>query len=613
MATWMKAYKFEILTIILACIVINIVIYLKGHGLSILFLDTDDYMRLIRIQDFFVNKDLADHVIARCNYPFGCDLHWTRFYDFFIILPTYIVNLFLKNINQSIEYVGFFISPVVKLVTAILLLKVFQRIMTTYNSWLASILYCVNPFLMSIGSFGRPDHHAFIVLFLMIYMCILFASIDESLASRKQTIFAAITASLCIWISPETLIVLIITDTILFVYAFFKNYELTYLIKKNSLVFLFLSAIVFIFAPFSVSNAVAFVWSVIMTAVSVRQNGTNIFVILLQLITVIGFSIFFVAEYDKISAVHVSLYLVSVVFFTMNNLKNRFSLCCITALIIGVIYLYCYPDFLKGMSANVTDYVRHIWLNQVAEMQSPLKGDVKWPFVVYAVISYAAIIIKIMEIKSKKDVSSIKWWMLIALSACYTLLAGFAYRMWTYSALFGLPIIVSICMEDRIVKMHKYVKICLAFFFTGEFLVCMGATVNETRSKRHSYAEKELFLELDKISNAPVVIMAHSNEGPQILYYTKHNAVGAPYHRQQQGIISSHEVILAPYNREVVKAHLLTTKSDYIFLRKEHADARKKNLCQLINENNIPEGLTVVPFSKKFQNIILLKVDRNRL
>ena len=82
----------------MSCCYIN----LFGEGLN--FIDTDDFMRVVRIREFFDHYDLNDYLIARSNYPYGCELHWTRLYDFFIIGLTWIVDLFADSLEQSINY-----------------------------------------------------------------------------------------------------------------------------------------------------------------------------------------------------------------------------------------------------------------------------------------------------------------------------------------------------------------------------------------------------------------------------------------------------------------------------------------------------------------------------
>ena len=100
---------------------------------------------------------------------------------------------------------------------------------------------------------------------------------------------------------------------------------------------------------------------------------------------------------------------------------------------------------------------------------------------------------------------------------------------------------------------------------------------------------------------------------PEILYFTKHRAVGAPYHRQYQGIISSYEVMEADYNRDTVKRNLLNTDAAYILIKKPKPDKNRHDLPHMIASNIIPAGMNVVKFPPKFKDIVILKTDKSRL
>jgi asparagine N-glycosylation enzyme membrane subunit Stt3 len=134
---WIRKNKIEIIILVVAGTLVSLGCYLQTFGWRMTFHDTDDYMRLVRTREFFKNYDLSNAIISRSNVPFGCDLHWTRFYDFFIIVPTYILNLFIDSIDKSIEYVCFFISPVMKSATIAIFFSVVQKLMKKDDAFFA--------------------------------------------------------------------------------------------------------------------------------------------------------------------------------------------------------------------------------------------------------------------------------------------------------------------------------------------------------------------------------------------------------------------------------------------------------------------------------------------
>ena len=112
-----RATELVILGIMYLAVMSYCYIILFGDGIH--FIDTDDFMRVVRIREFFNHNDLDNCIIARSNYPYGCELHWTRLYDFFIIGLTWIIDLFADSQEQSIDFACFIISPIIGLVSMV--------------------------------------------------------------------------------------------------------------------------------------------------------------------------------------------------------------------------------------------------------------------------------------------------------------------------------------------------------------------------------------------------------------------------------------------------------------------------------------------------------------
>jgi hypothetical protein len=103
--------------------------------------------------------------------------------------------------------------------------------------------------------------------------------------------------------------------------------------------------------------------------------------------------------------------------------------------------------------------------------------------------------------------------------------------------------------------------------------------------------------------------MAHTNDGPTILYYTKHSVVGTPYHRQPQGIISSFKVMEDKYDEKIVKDILKATQSSYLLIRKKrYAEAKVQSLPQMIINNIPPKWVKIIRLPPKFSDVIVAKI-----
>ena len=231
--------------------------------------------------------------------------------------------------------------------------------------------------------------------------------------------------------------------------------------------------------------------------------------------------------------------------------------------------------------------------------------------------------------KYKNDLhKAIFWLIIIACSSVYLVLSGLANRMLFFSSLFSLPLLLDLGMNSVYVeKINKWGRMAITLFITLLFIFVTdssdGENENENDVQKDKYTTQELFAEIE-LSPTPVVIMAHSNDGPNILYYTKHCAVGAPYHRQQEGIISSYKVMEATYNEEEVKKELQKTDASYILIIKSPArynitankktNNRKQSLPDMIiSGKNYPKWISIVKLPSKFHDVIVAKINKQKI
>jgi hypothetical protein len=251
-------------------------------------------------------------------------------------------------------------------------------------------------------------------------------------------------------------------------------------------------------------------------------------------------------------------------------------------------------------------------------MKSPFEhGDFLF-FVTCAAIVSISVINKIMQLFRKKNTAGTEdvIWLIVTLNAIfYTIFAGMAYRMLPYAMMFSLPLTVDFGMNSDFTKsLGNVSKIFLTGFISAFFVFCT-ASWDHRKDKEEkisaSYTKEELFEMLDNLSEKPVVIMAHVNDGPQILYYTKHSVVGAPYHRQTEGIIFSYKVTEEKYDEKTVREILEKTDSSYIFIRKEqYKNAKTNSLAKMITENAAPERIEIIKLPPQFDDVVIAKIKK---
>ncbi|MDR2794736.1 MAG: hypothetical protein LBB12_03095 [Holosporaceae bacterium] len=643
--TLLKKYRLEIILII-AGLIASFMCYARVHffvcffgDYKMHFFDTDDYITLVRIRDFFTHYDLANSVIARANVPFGGDLHWTRFYDFFLIIPSYILNFFLDSINDATEYVGFFIAPFLKSITIIIVFKLFQKIMSRTAAFLATFAYAVNVAINYSNMFGRPDHHALILLFLCIYLYFITVLAESNFQNSSACLKSAVASAICVWISPETLIILLLAEAMLFLFVHQDTEKLKMLYRKNMITSCSIGVIIFLFCPFSWIN-IFFFGSLLlyrfMDANKCALRDIGIFVFLIILYSAIP-----QAEYDKISTVHLVLYICISACFKIAQLGEKYApqrqtiFALFSGGIMGIVYLLMFPKFLYGLDADISEALRKTWLETcVDELKSPFAfgANSSIYFSIHLIMTCVAIYGKIsdliMEKRSSKDVI---WWILITCSCCYMFFASCADRMRATSVFLSMPLIVEMGMNGVIMKMWpRFLKIFMtcAIAFCPEMVQKYQpilSTLIDGNGKfqkicsayKEAYQHENRFFKfLNDISVAPSVILTYLGKSSLTLYYTKHKVVGIPYHRQEKGILSYFAVIEKEYNEEIVKKILYITQTSYIFISKHAVYANpsaRTTFAGMIAEGKYPDWISIVNIPAEFNDVILARVDQIKL
>ena len=627
----LKGNTAELLVSCILYVVMTGYCYFAYSNNGINFIDTDDFMRVVRIREFFSNFDLNNYVISRCNYPHGCELHWTRLYDFLIIGLTWIVDLFTDSIDLAINYACFTISPAIGLVCVIFSFKILGYLLPKNNVLLTTVLLFVSPLFFLWFTFGRPDHHAFLILCLLIYIYYVIKAILEDSKDEYEHIKTAISAAACVWASPETLVVILATNAVLFL-SYLDDFQKTLHLHFTNLITACLVGTVAMIPELSGLRSYcivicAFLMLAPYTALTQLSFKRSAFFRYWHYICLIFMMYYLVeiepVEYDKISIVHVSLFLCLATLFAVNmqliGQKSQLYYAIMWAGVIGVIFLCMFPRFLMGMSANVPKLVKNIWLSKVNELQSPFIKDIWAIFSAYAIINVIAIVVKIQELKKQKlSGKNIIWIIFTALAAIYLVLGSFACRMIPYSVIFGTPIVVNLGMSSKYVKkLSRLSRMILTMFICIIYilLILWIYDLFETPEPKNcqKYSDKELYECIDNLSFSPAVIMANSNDGPKLLYYTKHYVIGAPYHRQTQGIIASYVVTQMKIDPSEVRRTLKKTGSQFIFVNRSLKDQSTKSFAAEIVSGNLPKWISVVKIPEKFSQHCVFRVDQELL
>jgi hypothetical protein len=524
-------------------VIIQVIVFYFALELNNLQLvDTDCYMRLVRVQQLFTTGDWYNDVIYRSNWPYGEVLHWSRLLDVILIIGAYI-GTFVVDFNTALFWWGMFISPVVHIFT---LLSLVWAARVGFNQ--ESIVRLVFLFLGQIGIWGycyigRPDHHSILLcLFLLLFGCCI-RMVDNRYGLRYG-IYAGILAATAMWVSVEALAAIFMVMCILTILWIGKVEKFAAQGEAFSLTLLLFCAIYIVieFPPIRVLEVV----------------------------------------YDKLSLVHVVVFLLSTLFWMQirwiayKSRSQRFGIVIVFSCISGIILQYYFPGIFHGPFAGIDPRIIPIWLSKVQEMQ-PLLDFSRWGIVEMLIyIGPMTICLPYMVYRAiiRREVFTREWLVYGVGMSIYIPLALYQAR-WSAYAEVVMLFPMAFILQEYISKLDNRCKnnwrVIVKALFTvvfcfGYFMFAQLVLPFEEVKEPITVTKMAIFLnDPSQLGAIPKTIATDVDFGPEILYRTSHRVIATPYHRNGDGIIFMNELMKAQTDNEVYQL-LCQRKVDLILL-----------------------------------------------
>lgn len=513
--------------------------------------DTDCYMRLNRVVQLHESGEWYGSIYHRSNAPFGETLHWTRPLDALLIAGAWIASP-LFGFKNGLFWWGVLISPFLLAASVLFLPWAFRPLLGTSTSNIVSILFLFQVGVLSQFYIGRPDHHSLLGFTFIISTGLILRIILDPFNKPICYIYGMMGA-ISMWLHVESIMLIFLSFFLLGLFWIFDdegNFEHKNL-QYSLALFIFTGAVLFLERP----------WH--------------------DLIRI---------EYDKVSIVHLFIFglicLFWIVISYFNKLQQlfheqrrvqRFTIASFGAVIVLLFVLLVFPGFYRGGYADIDPRILPIWLNGVEEVQSPLHRDFLTPLI--QILGSAILgIIYIVVLIWKKHNEKLKGWVfmlagiLLFASACM-----FERRLIAYGHI--MTIVPLAALLDSVLRWESTYPIRLHFLklirplfrpltiavFCAGFLL-IGYICQNMMGKEPSATGKDIVPlaqmcnELNKLDTKqarPPRILAFIDYGPEILYRTRYEVVGTPYHRNAQGILDTFKIMTA---KSYDEAHELIRK-----------------------------------------------------
>lgn len=197
--------------LVIAIAVVLIVVIQTGAALNGIspvltggLVDTDDYMRLVRVEYLWQSGAWFDAVIPRIDPPNGLALHWTRPMDILLLAGAGVASPFL-GFHAALFWWGALISPVLMIVS--LCAVVWAAAPVLPRSWLplTALLFVAQPGDLARFMVGRPDHHGLLILLFIVSLGFALRVLTNP-GRMFDAVAAGLTGALAIWVSIESLV-----------------------------------------------------------------------------------------------------------------------------------------------------------------------------------------------------------------------------------------------------------------------------------------------------------------------------------------------------------------------------------------------------------------------
>lgn len=560
-------------------------------------LDTDDYMRLVRVTHLWQSGAWFDAVIPRIGPPVGLALHWTRPMDILLLAGAVPVSLFL-DFQAALFWWGAIVSPVLLIASLCAIAWAAAPVVPRPGLPLVAFVFVAQPGVLSRFMVGRPDHHGLLILLLILSLG--FALRVLANPERKfDAVAAGLIGALAIWVSIESLGA---------VAAVLATFGLCWVFGDRRL----LRSLVF----FSVALCAG---------------------LALALLVERGPASFLVVEIDKVSILHIVMFALNALsWWVLLAAEKRGWLGAgptprtIWAGVAMAISLFLFwslfpQAFADPMGMGGDLYLRKHFANiseirpliDIAALQSDRWAKSAGDAILWIGIAVPAVPWIVYRLWCSRGAERRLWLLIAIASLAFVPLTLYQARWSSYAeTVLVLPYAdlaaaivarVSARFSEQVLGVVRPLLVaamCAWVFVPG----AMAGTSEEDGGITKKGREKCPINRLSTVLNDPAglgrnpkTVLALIDFGPEILYRTRHAVLSIPNHRPQPGFVASYRIMTAT-DDTLSRQLLADNRVDLVVICLDSSetwfydiDESGRTLYQALSEGAPPAFLTPVP------------------
>lgn len=569
---------------------------LNGGGL----LDTDAYMRLIRVEELLRSGAWFETETAKLGAPEGLSLHWTRPLDMMILVPAWVLTWFGFEMHRAIYWAGLAIAPVLHTLSCFAVAWAARPLLPQHGAWrLAAVMLLINGSALSYSLAGRPDHHP---------LCILLMALGAGYAirallspeRRSPAVMAGICAGAGVWVAPETL--------------------------------LSAAPALAAFGIFWLLRADARRWAMVGYRFGLGMAGTILVAILIEQPPANWLTV----EYDKVSLLYLAIAFAILVDF---RLAAAIALSGWPRLVIGlgiaaVSFLalaFFFPRFYLGSLGNIDAAAASIFIDEVSEMKPlwPTNFEQAMQFFRTVGNTLAAVPAGAWFLWRSRHRPEFTAFLYLVIGFVVSFAAAMLHlRLATAAAVFGTVLgcglfailcdLAAACGGRllRVTRLAAYFIVAFGLQIIGMTHLSSGAFATGRKCDPVPVAHwlnANLPVAVDA-ARGPIIMTDSINAPPAIAYLTNYRLVGGPYHRGNDDVADMFTTMVAASD-ETSRAVLARRQVDLLLICTQFApravrESAANSLYHRLARDAAPDWLTRIPMSDELaKNFRLYAVE----
>lgn len=504
-------------------------------------LGPDSYMHLVHASRLFETGAWFDATVPRANAPFGDILNWTRPFDVLLLAGAWAASPLL-GFDKALFWTGVVVSPLLQCAVVVTFAWAVAPMFDYSRRILAMIVLLVQPAIIIYALAGRADHHVLILWSFVVAMGLTMRLLMRPY-SPGLSLATGAALGIGVWFSVEVLLALaiIFAATALHWIVGRRNDARKYLVMALGLLL------------------------AMVVALAAQRPPTE----------------YVLAEYDRISVVHLLVAVLALGFWWLaarteariQGRGGRMVLALAGAVVAGGLLWLVYPDFFAGPLTGVDPRLQVLWLQKIANMNGflPVSGVTTARFLFYLGPVLITVPYLVWVLTREHQGSLAPAWRLVGVATAVFLPLSLMHGRFSPFA----AVVIAIPLTDLIGRFRSRLEgqgpspgvlspgvivkrafgtagLLVGFSAAGLVLVSVLKLLHGTAGDGAQQVRAELPCRVKDVAAQlgdprglgarRQIVLGPIDDGPELLFRTRHSVVGTAYHRNQAGILDTFDI-----------------------------------------------------------------------